>query len=312
MKLLLTGANGMVGRAITRAVVIERPEIDLLAPGSHELDVLDTKKTEAFLYEHRTDLVIIHCAAKVGGIQANIDDPTGFLYENLRMNLNVIHGASRAGVRYLVNLGSSCMYPKDHSEVLKEEHILTAPLEPTNEGYALAKIAGAKLCEYCNRQFSTCYKTIIPCNLFGPYDHFDPVSSHLVASALLKLHRAKQGGMPSVEIWGDGTARREFLYVDDLARFIVSSLERLDDFPDYLNVGYGEDFTVRDYYTMASDAVAYGVDFVFDRSKPEGMRRKLMDSSRARDLGWKPVTPIHEGIRKTYEFLLEGEKEGNI
>jgi len=302
----------MVGRAVARALQHERPDIKLFAPGSRELDLTDATATEAFFFDQNDDLVVIHCAAKVGGIQANINDPTGFLYENLLMNCNVIHAAAQAGVRYLVNLGSSCMYPKDFSDVLKEEHLLAAPLEPTNEGYALAKLAGAKLCEYYNRQFSTCFKTIIPCNLFGPFDHFDPVSSHLIASALLKLHQAKRDGVPRVAIWGDGTARREFLYVDDLARFIVLSLARLDAFPDYLNVGYGEDFTVLEYYAMAREAVASDVDFVFDPSKPVGMKRKLMDSSRAQQLGWKPATPVHEGIRKTYEFMLRIEREGTL
>jgi GDP-L-fucose synthase len=252
---------------------------------------------------------VIHCAAKVGGIQANINDPVGFLYENLQMNLNVIHGAFKAGIKYLINLGSSCMYPKDYSELLKEEYLLAAPLEPTNEGYALAKLAGAKLCEYCNRQPSTRYTTIIPCNLFGPYDHFDPVSGHLIASALLKLHKAKQNGSSSVEIWGDGTARREFLYVEDLARFIVSSLDRLNNLTDYLNVGYGKDYTVFDYYKMAAEAVGYDVKFIFDPPKPAGMKRKLMDSSLACGIGWKPKTSIPEGMRRAYDFFLQTEEE---
>ena len=309
MKILLTGGNGMVGRAIKKVLLKERQDIDILAPGSKDLNLLNAKETETFLFDNRADLIVIHCAAKVGGIQANINDPIGFLYENLQMNLNVIHGASGAGIKCLINLGSSCMYPKDYSELLKEEYILAAPLEPTNEGYALAKLTGAKLCEYCNRQLSTRYITIIPCNLFGPYDHFDPVSSHLVASALLKLRTAKHDGAPSVDAWGDGTARREFLYVEDLARFIVSSLDRLEDFPDYLNVGYGKDYTVRDYYEMAAKTVDYDVEVVFDHSKPAGMKRKLMDSSRAHELGWRPETSILEGMQKTYEFLLQVEKE---
>ena len=236
--------------------------------------------------------------------QANIADPVGFLVQNQSINLNVIMGALEAGIERLIYVGSSCMYPRDYINQLKEEYLLAAPLEPTNEGYALAKVSGAKLCEYCNRQHGTAYKVLIPCNLYGPYDHFDPVSGHLIAAMIRKLHEAKESGSPTVQIWGDGTARREFLYIDDLAEYMYGCIGKLDQLPDYLNVGYGDDFTVFDYYRMGAEAIGFEGEFEFDTSKPVGMMRKLLDSTRAADLGWRPATHPSEGIKCTYKYYL--------
>lgn len=268
-----------------------------------DMDLADARAVEDFVADQQPEYVI-HAAARVGGIQANIADPVGFLVENLDVNTSVIRACLRCGVRNLVYIGSSCMYPRDYKTPLREEYILAAPLEPTNEGYALAKIAGAKLCEYCNRQYGTNYKTLIPCNLYGPGDKFGPDSSHLIAAIIDKIHAAKTAGARTVEIWGDGRARREFLYVDDLAEYVCACLAFLDKLPVYLNVGYGRDYTVLDYYRMAAEVMGFEGEFVFDKSKPIGMTVKLLDSTRARGHGWNPHTTPRDGIARTYEYYL--------
>lgn len=260
------------------------------------------------MQEEKPEVVIL-TAAKVGGIQANINDPVGFLVENMRISSNVITAALGAGVQHLIYIGSSCMYPKDHEVRLKEEHLLAAPLEPTNEAYALAKISGAKLCEYCSRQYGVDYKTLIPCNLYGPGDRFDPASSHLIAAIIDKIYKAKAKGEDSITIWGDGSARREFLYAEDLADFICDSLGFLDKLPNYLNVGYGKDHTVLEYYSFAAEVLGYDGKFAFDTSKPVGMSAKLLDSGHAYQYGWNPKTAPEDGIRKTYDYYLCREKE---
>ena len=221
----------------------------------------------------------------------------------------MISSALDAGVQHLVYIGSSCMYPKDSETRLKETDLLTAPLEPTNEGYALAKISGAKFCEYCSRQFGVDYKTLIPCNLYGPGDHFGPVSSHLIAAIIYKIHNAKAKGEDTVTIWGDGSARREFLYVEDLGDFIHNCLDFIDKLPGYLNVGYGKDYSVLEYYTVAAEVMGWEGEFVYDPSRPTGMAVKLLESSRAYAYGWNPKTAPAEGILKTYEYYLSREKE---
>lgn len=303
MKIWVTGANGMVGRALVSAVGHLRPKATLLAPRRKELDLTDRSEVRAWFDANHPD-VVIHAAAKVGGIQANMADPVGFLSENASINLNVIEESRQAGVQRLLYLGSSCMYPKDFAETLVEENILQAPLEPTNEGYAIAKILGAKQCEYASRQFGLAYRTLIPCNLYGVNDHFDPASSHLVAATIRKVHEATLDGHRPVEIWGDGSARREFLYVQDLADFCVEVLDRLDLLPQTLNIGYGTDHSVLDYYQATAKILGYEGKFVFDASRPVGMKRKLMDSSRAASHGWKPRTTLEEGLRLTYGYFL--------
>lgn len=304
MKVLVTGGRGMIGRAVLRALEKNRPDAEVLAPNSTQVDFRDAQQTRNYLQREKFDLVV-HIAAKVGGIGANVADPVGFLVENLLINAHLIEAAHQSGVRDLLYLGSSCMYPKDFRQPLREEDLLAAPLEPTNEGYALAKITGAKQCEYHNTQHGTHYKTLIPCNIYGPYDRFDLRFGHLVASAIMKVHQAKQTGAGSIEMWGDGSVRREFLYVDDLAEFIVAMCPRLSELPDYLNVGYGEDHTVLEYYRAAQQAVGYECDFDFNLNKPVGMIRKLMDSSPAKALGWNPPTTVPEGVTKAYDWFLQ-------
>lgn len=304
MKVLLTGGSGMLGRALCAVFSRKRPEIELLSPSRAELNLLSASHVDRFLADGCFDL-IIHCAAKVGGIQANIAEPFSFLYENAATSLNVIHGAANAGVRNLIFMGSSCMYPRDFQQPLREDYLMAAPLEPTNEGYAVAKIMGAKLCEFCNRQFGTAYKTFIPCNLYGPYDHFDLSSGHLIAALLLKLHQAKLAGAESVTVWGDGTARREFLYCIDLAEFICDIAGETASFPDFVNLGYGCDFSVMQYYEMGAKIVGYCGKLQTDPSKPAGMKMKLLDSRCAASLGWKPRTPPELGMQLAYDYLLK-------
>lgn len=297
---LLAGGYGMLGRAMQRAFLELRPDWNILSPRRAALDLADNAQTRAFFENHDIDLVV-NCAGKVGGIASNISDPVGYLYENVVINGNLIHEAHKAGVPSLLNFGSSCMYPRDYSSPLKEEYILAAPLEPTNEGYALGKIYAAKLCEYISKQYDRNYVTIIPPNLFGPGDNFDETSSHLIASVIRKLDAAVKAGEQTVVVWGDGSARREFLLVSDLAHFAVSVADRLADLPQYLNVGADEDHTVNEYYEIASGIVGFQGSFEHDLSRPAGMKRKFMDSTKAKALGWRPRTSLEDGIRQTYD-----------
>jgi len=303
MRVLLTGGNGLLGSAIRRLAPVLTPENELLSPSRPEVDLLCVDSVEGFVRVTRPDAVI-HCAGKVGGILANVSDPVGYLFENAQLNLNVIRTCARVGVRKLAYIGSSCMYPKDLNRPLAENDLLDGRPEPTNEGYALAKIVGAKLCEYYARQHGLHYRTLIPCNLYGPGERFDAVRSHLVAASLVKSHAAKTSSQPAIEIWGDGSSRREFLYVDDFASFVLQSLERLETFPDYLNTGFGEDFSVLDYYKIAMQVTGYEGKFTFDMNKPSGMASKLLDSTKASAYGWQPTTSHIEGMARTYEYYL--------
>jgi GDP-L-fucose synthase len=301
-KIYIAGHTGLLGSSLRRTLASCGYD-NLLLRTRSEMSLTESSAVADFLSSEKPDCIIL-CAAKVGGIQANVADPVHFLTENLSINLNVICAALQVGVRNFIYIGSSCMYPKDYKTPLKEEYLLAAPLEPTNEGYALAKISGAKLCEYCTSQYGVCYKTLIPCNLYGPGDKFDPASSHLIAAVIDKLHKAKIDGKSSVEIWGDGSARREFLYIDDLSDYICRCIERLDEIPAYLNVGYGEDFSVLDYYKIAAGVIGFDGEFTFDLSRPVGMSTKLLDSGRARLYGWEPHTIPRDGIKRTYEDYL--------
>ena len=302
-KILLTGSGGMVGRNI-----LEHPAIgdfEILAPRSNELNLLDFNAVQAYLNQHQPNMVI-HAAGKVGGIQANMRDPVSFLMENIDMGRNVVLGARHAGIKRLINLGSSCMYPRNHSEPLREELVLQGELEPTNEGYALAKIVTARLCDYIVREDASFqYKTLIPCNLYGRYDKFDPAHSHLLPAIIHKVHLAKQTIQQTVEIWGDGSARREFMYAGDLADAVVTAVNKFDSLPTYMNVGLGHDFTINEYYQAAADVMGYTGSFVHDMTKPVGMARKLVSVERQLDWGWNAKSNLRTGIEKTYEFYLK-------
>lgn len=302
MRILLTGAGGMVGRNL-----LDHPAIgqfDLLAPRRAELDLQDFNAVQAYLQKHQPELVI-HAAGKVGGIQANMREPVGFLLDNLDMGRNIVWAARQAGVKRLINLGSSCMYPRNHAEPLGEEMVLKGELEPTNEGYALAKVVTARLCEYISREDASYqYKTLIPCNLFGRHDKFDPAHSHLIPAIIHKIYLAKQSGQATVEIWGDGTARREFMYAGDLADALVQAIKEFDSLPGMMNVGLGYDYTINDYYQAAADVMAYTGTFVHDLGKPVGMARKLVSVERQKTWGWSAKSDLPTGIAKTYEYYL--------
>ena len=296
-----------MGRSLRRLQPHLQPRWMIVAPASSALDLRNQAAIDEHFAANRYDLVI-HAAAVVGGIAANMANPVSFLVDNLLINTNVIEAARRSTVERLLFLGSSCMYPKDVMRPLSETDILTAPLEPTNEGYALSKIAGAKLCEAIAKQCGLAYRTLIPCNLYGADDHFGSASSHLVAAALTKVHAAKAREEQTVTIWGDGKALREFLYVDDLSRFILEVGARPAELPQDLNVGATIDHSVNQYYEAAAAAVGYKGSFVHDLGAPVGMLKKLLDSSRAKALGWHTPTTLATGMKLAYEGLLTREK----
>jgi GDP-L-fucose synthase len=301
-RILITGASGMVGRNVCEHPAAQQYE--LLTPSSSELNLLDSVSVSGYVKSNKPDL-IIHCAGVVGGIQANIKEPVRFLISNLDMGRNIVMAAQEAGVHKLLNLGSSCMYPRAAQNPLKEESLLTGELEPTNEGYALAKVAVARLCEYVSRENDSFhYKTLIPCNLYGRHDKFDPKHSHMVPAIIHKMHEAKVRGDSEVEIWGDGTARREFMYSTDLANCIWQVAENFETLPSTMNVGLGEDWSVNDYYRIAAEVVGYEGQFKHDLSKPVGMKQKLIDTSKQIDWGWTPKHSLKEGLTATYHFYL--------
>lgn len=286
----------MLGSALRRLAPVYAPDLTIVAPSRAQLPLTDAAAVARWFAANPVDAVI-HAAARVGGIQANIDHPVDFLVENLAMNDAVIMGAHRAGVERLVYLGSSCMYPCDYRQPLEEGDILAAPLEPTNEGYALSKIAGSRLCDYISRSCDNRhYKTLIPSNLFGTEDHFGSVASHLIAAIVTKVVQARDAGDASVEIWGGGNARREFLFVDDLVQFMLTALPRLETLPQVLNIGYGTDHSVTQYYQMIGKIAGYTGDFHYDLSRPEGMMAKCMTSARAAALGFTPRTPMPDAL----------------
>ena len=300
--ILVTGGTGMVGHNV-RDLAAARG-IDVVAPSHRELDLLDAASVGDYLRRLKPSLVV-HAAGRVGGIEANMREPVAFLTANWDMGRNLVMAARDAGVTRLINLGSSCMYPKDSERPLREDDILSGPLEPTNEAYAIAKSAVERLCDYIRAETPAFqFKTLIPCNLFGRYDTFDPKRSHLAAAVIHKLHRAKIEGRAEADIWGDGAARREFLYAGDLADAILAAIERFDSLPPVMNVGAGVDHTVNDYYRAAAEIVGYTGRFVHDLAKPVGMKRKLMDVSRATQWGWTAKTPLREGLAHMYDYYL--------
>jgi len=293
VKVLITGSGGMVGRnlmADSRAA-----EHELLHPSRRELELSDAAACLAYVDRHRPD-AIIHLAALVGGIQANIQAPARFLSENLTIGLNVIGAARLVGTPRVINLGSSCMYPRDINHPLSEDRLLSGPLEPANEGYALAKLAIWKLADAIGAETGLLYRTFIPPNLYGAFDTFDPVRSHLVAAAILKIDAAMRHGRGEVEIWGDGEARREFMFAADLADFIWDHLDRLHLLPPRMNVGVGVDRTVGEYYRAVADVLGFDGVFVHDLGRPVGFGRKLLDVTVQTDLGWRPATSLAAGI----------------
>ena len=295
----------MVGRNILEHPKTEEHEI--IAPARKDLDLLDRPSILNSLVNFKPDFVI-HCAGRVGGIQANMANPVAFLRDNTDIGLNVIEASLKAGVTNFINLGSSCMYPRKAENPLREDEILKGELEPTNEGYALAKIVAAKFCEYIAKENdSKNYKTIIPCNLYGRHDHFDPSTSHLIPSVIRKLHDAKMDGRGVIDIWGDGSARREFMYAEDLADFIFFAIDNFERMPQNLNLGLGHDYSINEYYTAIASVIGYSGQFENDLSKPVGMRQKIVDITELKQFGWSHKTSLVNGIRQAYEFYIRGK-----
>lgn len=309
MRILLTGASGMVGRNI-----LEHPNAKLfqwLTPTHKMLDLRDKEKVQEYVNTHKPDFVI-HAAGVVGGIQANMREPVKFFIDNLDMGRNVIMASRQSGIKKLLNLSCSCMYPRATSLPMKESSILTGELEPTNEGYALARIAAERLCEYVSKedkQFQ--YKTLVSCNLYGRHDKFDPKHAHMIPAVLVKIHEAKLRGAHEVDIWGDGTATREFMYAGDLANCIFRAIEHFETLPFLSNVGPGTEVSINTYYEKIASIVGFKGKFIHDLSKPSGMARKVVDTSLLDLWGWKSTTSLEEGLSATYKYFLQQENGKN-
>lgn len=298
----------MVGRNILENSAANSHEI--FSPSSEVLNLLDRDAVKLQLETVKPDIVI-HTAGRVGGIHANITNPVDFLTENINIGINVISSAASVGVPNLINLGSSCMYPRTAENPLSEDSILKGELEPTNEGYALAKIVCAKLCEYItSKDSSKNYKTIIPCNLYGRYDKYEPQHSHLIPSVIRKIDDAKNEGKIIVDIWGDGTARREFMFVSDLADLVFYAIDRFKEMPQNLNVGLGQDYSITEYYEAVALVIGFDGRFEYDLSKPVGMKQKLVDVKKLNDFGWHYKTSLIDGISKAYNFYKEEKNHG--
>ena len=297
----VAGHHGMVGGAVVRRLA--GLDCQVLTASHAELDLLRQADTEAWMAANRPEAVFV-AAAKVGGIQANNTRPAEFLYENLTIETNIIHAAWRVGVKKLLFLGSSCIYPRLAVQPIAEDALLTGPLEPTNEAYAIAKIAGIRLCQSYRRQYGCDFISAMPTNLYGPGDNFDLVGGHVAAALIAKIHQAKLDGRPRVELWGSGAPLREFLYVDDLADALVFLMERYSGH-DHVNVGTGIEISITDLAHLLARVIGYPGEFAFDPSKPDGMPRKVMDVGRLAALGWVAPTGLEDGFRRAYAWYVE-------
>ena len=301
-KTLITGARGMVGQALVKKVEQEGG-VSLLLPSSTELDLRNQRDVEDYFQKNKPEWVF-HIAAKVGGIVANINAPAEFLYDNLTMETNIIESARKNSTEKLLFLGSSCIYPRDCPQPMKEEYLMDGKLESTNEGYALAKICGLKMCEYYNKQYDTNFINLMPPNIYGINDHFNSEKSHVISALITKFSNAKKKGLEFVEIWGRGISRREFLFVDDAADAMLYFMKNYSakEISPFVNIGSREDISIKDLAILIKKIVGYEGELKFDASKPEGMPKKLLDSSKAAALGWHAKTPLEEGLRKTIEW----------
>ncbi len=308
-KIYVAGHNGMVGSAVIRRLHA-LGFTNTITRSSAELDLSHQADVEAFFQAHRPDIVVM-AAAKVGGIHANNTYPADFGYQNLTIASNTIHAAYQSGVSRFLFLGSSCIYPKLAPQPLREDALLTSELEPTNEAYAIAKIAGLKLCEYYRQQYGVMYHSLMPTNLYGPGDNYHPENSHLLPALIRRFHEAKEANAPTVTMWGTGTPLRELMHADDLADSVVFALQ-LQNPPSILNAGTGVEHSIRQIAELVAQTVGYQGEIVNDLSKPDGTPRKLMDVSRLRDLGWTSKIPLKEGIKLTYPLFLEELKQGSL
>jgi GDP-L-fucose synthase len=309
MKLFIAGHQGMVGGALVRRFASE-PGVSLVTRARRELDLTNQAAVEAFYAAERPDVAII-AAAKVGGIHANNTYPAEFLFDNLAIASNTIHGAYRAGVKRLLFLGSSCIYPKLAPQPMPEDCLLTGPLEPTNEAYAIAKITGLKLAQFYRKQYGVCFHSAMPTNLYGPGDNYHPQNSHVLPALIRRFDEAREAGRAEVVAWGTGSPRREFLHVDDLADACVFLLG-LESPPDLINVGVGIDVTIRELTELVASVVGYHGKITWDATKPDGTPRKLMDVSRLTALGWRARVALREGVERTYASFLAEKMAGKL
>ncbi len=305
-KIYVAGHRGLVGSAIVRELN-RKGYANIIGRTHRELDLTNQAAVEAFFAEEKPEYVFL-CAAKVGGIHINDIQPADFMYINLAIAANVIQSAYQNHVKKLLFMGSGCIYPRVVPQPIKEEYLLTAPLEKTNEAYALAKISGLKLCEFYNRQYGTSYISVMPCNLYGPGDNYNPVSSHVIPALLRKFHEAKESGAPSVTLWGTGSAMREFLHIDDIAGASVFLMETYQE-NQWINIGCGTDMKISALAELIREVVGYEGGIEYDASMPDGTPRKLLDSSRLFSLGWRPAIPLREGLEETYrDYLLHKDE----
>jgi len=305
----VSGHRGMVGSALVRRLEGE-PGVRTITAGRAECDLTRQAEVETWMDANRPDAVIV-AAAKVGGILANDTYPADFIYENLMISANLIHAAYRAGVERLLFLGSSCIYPRLAPQPMPESCLLAGPLEPTNEAYAVAKIAGLKLCEYYRKQHGVLYHSAMPTNLYGPGDNYHPENSHVIPGLIRRFHEAREAGLESVTIWGTGTPRREFLHVDDLADAVWFLLGQADP-PDLVNVGVGEDMAIIDLARRVAGVVGFEGQILTDPEKPDGTPRKLMDTAVLNSLGWKPKIELQVGLQEAYAAFVAQSEEGSL
>ena len=283
---------------------------NLVTRSRDTLDLCDAAAVSDFFAEERPEVVLL-AAAKVGGIVANNTYPAEFMYDNLCIQQNIIHSSWTHKVRRLLFLGSSCIYPREAPQPIREEYLLTSPLEKTNEAYALAKIVGLKLCEYYRRQYGALFHSAMPTNLYGPGDYYHRENSHVIPGLLRRFHEAKEAGLSSVQLWGTGTPRREFLHVDDLAEGLLYLL-KVENPPDWVNIGYGEDVSIGELATLVNDVVGFEGEITYDTSRPDGTPRKLLDVSKIRELGWSAKIPLKEGLKSAYQNFLDALAAGTL
>lgn len=307
-RIFIAGHKGFVGNALYDRLVKEGYS-NLFVANRQEVDFMDENQVATFFDKYEPEYVF-GCVAKVGGIRANMEDPYGFLFQNLAIQNNLIQNCIRKNSK-LVFLGSSCIYPKDYAQPLKEDHLLAAPVEPTNEGYSLAKICGLKLCEYANKQFGTEFISLMPCNLYGPGDDYDPNNSHVLSAMVKKVVDAKRFGKSEVEIWGSGNQRREFLFISDLVDSMLWAIENVNSTSTFLNVGTGKDITILELAKEIADIIGYEGEFVCNTEKPDGMMLKCLDVTKINELGWEAKTELRDGLKyaiRDYTYRIETDQ----